>query len=369
MIIKVDQIQEVCGKLLNALDSDSVSTVTETLELKAVNNTLVLSVTNMEYIVKTKIALSQSETFHATVNADIFLKLINHLTTEEIELTISNNILIVKSNGIYKLPMIYDNDDLVSLPDIIINNVEYEFDIPYSALMAIYNYNSKELSRGMIGSPVQKLYYIDKEGCITFTSGACVTEFSLPVDVRFLLNSKIVKLFKLLNSDIVHVKLGTDVVGGLKQVKLTLITDAVELTSITPTTEKMLDMVPKDTIRTMAKTQYQYNVTLNTNNFRDCIARLLLFMPTSLYLQPYGQFEFTSDHVNIYDKSKNNEETVFYVTPIMCDDETIWIDLNELKMTLDSVKEETITLQFGNGQAIVIGRPNVYNIIPEEVVS
>lgn len=368
MIIKVDQIKDVCGKLLTVLDSDSVSTITETLELKVENSNLYLSITNMEYIVKTKVNLSHDEQFHATVNANIFLKLINQLTADTLELVLDDNVLIVKSNGIYKLPMIYEGDQLVSLPNIIINNVEYEFDVSYTTLMNIYNYNSKELTKGLVGSPVQKLYYIDKDGCITFTSGACITEFKLPDDVKFLLNSKTVRLFKLFTADNIHVKLGTDNSSGISQVKLTLCDDKVELTTITPSTNELLNMVPKDNIRAMAKTDYQYTVTLNTMLLKECINRLILFMPSSLYLQPYGQFEFSSDKVKIYDKSKNNVETLFYNNPIQCDEETIVLDLNDLKAIVDNVREEYINLQFGNGQAVVIVRPNIYNIIPECVI-
>ena len=368
MQVQSSLIKEVCSKLLNALDSDSVSTITETLDLRVENNVLILSITNMEYIVKTKIVLSSPEVFHATVHADIFLKLINQVTTDQIELTIDNNILIIKGNGTYKLPMIYENDDLISLPDIQIDSVDYECELNTEILNNIVNYNSKELTKGLVGSPVQKLYYLDNKGCITFTTGACITEFNLPINVQILLNSKIVKLFKLFTTEKVYIKIGTEVISEISQTKISLSNDTVEIVSITPSTPDMINMVPKDNIRNMATTQYKYKINISTIELKDCINRLLLFMPTSLYLQPYGQFEFENSHLSIYDKSKNNVETISYTTSDAEINDVILLDLNDVKSVLDNVKEDTITLKFGNHQAVVIEHPGVYNIIPECVI-
>ena len=52
MIIRTEVLQESCSKILNAVDSNVLSAITETLEIKTENKKLSMSVTNREYFVK-----------------------------------------------------------------------------------------------------------------------------------------------------------------------------------------------------------------------------------------------------------------------------------------------------------------------------
>jgi len=371
MILNNEELKGICSKLLAALDSNSTSVITETLLIEAKDKILTLSITNMEYVMKIKLDIKSDEEFNAAVNADLFLKLINHLTTDTVELSIDDTILVVKSNGVYKLPMIFEEDKLVTLPNIVIDNVISEFSIDTKNLMMLYNYNSKELNKNLIGSPVQKMYYVDKDGCITFTSGACITNFSLPDEVKILLPQNIVKLFKLFSGDKLTMTLGKDALtDNLYQTKLQLKDSNIELSVILSSDENMINMVPKDSIRNMATKKYPYTVVVNKTSLLNIIDRLMLFMPSNLYLQPYGQFEFYEDHVTIFDKSKHNKEELMYVSPIELNNTplNLILDLTDFKVMLSNVEEDTIKLHFGTGQAVVVERPNIYNVIPECVL-
>ena len=48
---------------------------------------------------------------------------------------------------------------------------------------------------GVVSNPIQRLYYMDERGAVTFTSGACINNFTLEKPVKILLNNKLVKLF------------------------------------------------------------------------------------------------------------------------------------------------------------------------------
>ena len=195
MIIKKEKFQEICSTILAATDSAEISTLTETLELKVENKVLYLNVTNGEYYASVKFDLESDEQFHAAVNANLFLKLIAAVTTEDIELQAMNNYVLVKANGTYKIPMIFDGDKLLSLPKIEINNRTVSMKVSGNVLESILNYNSKELLRGTVSRPVQKMFYVDETGCITFTTGACVNNFTLEKPVKVLFNNRLVKLF------------------------------------------------------------------------------------------------------------------------------------------------------------------------------
>ena len=178
MIISTKQLKDTCSKVLTAVESNSLSTITETLELLAKNGYLNINITNKEYYVRIKLPMEEQAEFHATVNAVLFLKLIFQTTKETVELNIKDNTLEVIGNGNYTLPLIYENDKLLELPEININNVTNQFTMSTGILKSILVYNSKELTMGVATRPVQKLYYIDSKGCLTFTTGACVNSFT-----------------------------------------------------------------------------------------------------------------------------------------------------------------------------------------------
>lgn len=127
MIINTNILQGVCKQILDAVDTSAgvQDIVNETLELETVEKKLYLNVTNKEYYVSVAIDLDDEvKDFKAVVEAQLFLSLIAKITTKEVELIVDDNTtLIVKGNGTYKLPMIYDIDDLVELPKIEIHNV------------------------------------------------------------------------------------------------------------------------------------------------------------------------------------------------------------------------------------------------------
>ena len=366
MILRIEDLKDVCSKILSAVDSSELSVLTETLELKTDNNILYMSVTNREYYVRVKLDIGETVDFHATVNANLFLKLISQTTTETVEITIDNNTLVVKGNGVYKLPLIYDDTKLLELPTIEINNVTSKFDIEGDILVSILNYNSKEIAKGNIVRPVQKLYYVDEEGAITFTTGACVNNFKLEKPVKILLNQKVVKLFKLFKNDNVHFTLGMDNISEeIIQTKVKFENDVVSITAILPNDDGLLASVPVSAIRNRTSAVYPYSVNINRDEFIQAINRLLLFINSKEFIRTFGNFEFKNEYMILKDNNGINNEKLYYSTPLENCNYSNSIDLLDLKTTLENCAEKYLTMNFGDGQAVVIARGNVYNVIPE----
>lgn len=374
MVIKTENFKNVCSTILSATDNSELSTLTETLELEVQNKTLFLNVTNGEYYASVSFPLGFDETFHAAVNANLFLKLIAAVTTEYIDLSIGSNVVIVKANGTYKIPMISEmmggDGEVLNLPKIEINNPTVDMEIGGAILESILNYNSKELLRGAVSRPVQKMFYMDEQGCITFTTGACINSFALPQPVKVLFNSRLVKLFKLFKNNMVDFTLGYDQLSeDLIQTKVRFKTDNITLTAITGCNDELLNSVPVKAIRGRATADYLYNVVLNKKELADAINRLLLFSAgygTSKNVKPYSLFECTAGEMTIQDSTKSNKETVkFKNDTSVTDPYSMTLDLADLKLILDNIPEEYITMSFGNHQAVVVKRPNISNVIPE----
>ena len=374
MIIKSQKFQEICSTILAATDSAEISTLTETLELKVENKVLYLNVTNGEYYASVKFDLESDEQFHAAVNANLFLKLIAAVTTEDIELQAMSNYVLVKANGTYKIPMIFEGDKLLSLPKIEVKNPTVSMKVSGSVLESILNYNSKELLRGTISRPVQKMFYVDETGCITFTTGACVNNFSLEKPVKVLFNNRLVKLFKLFKNDMVDFTLGYDSISEeLVQTKVEFKTSKITLTAVTGCNDELLNSVPVSAIRGRATTTYANNVVLNKEELLASINRLLLFSAgygSVKNLKPYSLFECKDDTMIIYDSNKENKEVIKFKNDTKVDSEySMTLDLSDLKLILDTITDEYVTLSFGNHQAVVLKRTNISNVVPEVKVN
>ena len=362
------ELNNVCSKILSAVDSNGMSEITETLELILVNKILYLQVTNREYFIKVKLSTELEGDFHATVHAELFLKLISKITTELITLDIEGNSLVISGNGNYKLPMVYEGSELLSLPTIEIKNETNSFMVSGKILNSILAYNSKQFAMGNIVNPIQSLYYVDENGAITFTNGATVNKFSFPEPVKLLLNSKLVKLFKLFKNEDIKFIIGQDVVSSeIIQTKVKFISSDIELTSILPMNEVEIKKVPVQAIRDRAFKDYDTVVVVNRDELLQAINRLYIFSDSSTSVdRTFGVFTFETDKIIIKDINKVNSEVVKYSnTVVMEENYTCVIDFNDIKLVLETTSDKFINLSFGDHQAIVCSRENIYNVIPE----
>lgn len=371
MILRIEEMQSACSKILAAVDSNNLSILTETLQIKTEGRSLYISVTNREYFAKVRIEIDSDIDFHATVNANLFLKLVSQITTDTIEMNVVDNSLVLKGNGTYKLPLIFDGESLLELPEITISNPTVNFVINSETLLSILQYNSKEITKGSISKPIQKLYYMDEEGAVTFTTGACVNSFTLEKPVKVLLNDRLVKLFKLFKGESVQFTLGYDAITDeIIQTKVKFESGDVTITAILSCDDSMLRQFPVNAVRGRANSEYPYSINMNRENLIQTINRLMLFTTSSNgkeIVKPNSTFEFKKDSVVIYDVKKENKEEIYY-TNTSCNIEDVYsaiFDLNDLRSTLETCSEQYVTLNFGDGQAAVLVRGNIKNVIPE----
>lgn len=372
MILKTKNLQEVCSKILPAVESSDLSNILDTLQLKVIDKVLCLSVTNKEYFVQVRLGITTDEEFNATVSAKLFLKLISQLTAEDIQLDIENNALVVRGNGRYKFPLIFEGDSLMELPTIEINNVVKSFDISSDILQSILNNNVKELDKGTMSRPIQKLFYVDECGAITFTTGACVNYFELPEMVKLLFNKRLVKLFKLFPEGLVHFKLAYDQIEGSEkfvQTKVQFVADDITITSVLACDDSMINQVPVNAIRNRADKVYPYAVVLDKNDLIQTLSRLMLFTSSSpeIAVKSNILFKFGVESVLICDVKEDNIEQLKYINskPGITDEYCAVMDIIDLKLTLDTCVDPSVTFYFGDGNAFVLSRGNVRNVIPE----
>lgn len=370
MLIKTKDFQEVCKTILLAVDNNAAN-----LELLVKDKNLYLNVTNREYFTSIKFSLENPEEFHAVVDAALFLNLISGITTETFELKTKDNTVVVKADkSNYKLAMIYENDHLMNLPPIIIENKTVEMGISVDILNSIINVNSKELLKikSIDATEIQKLYYITEEGCFTFTSGACLNSFKLDKPVKILLNDRIVKLFKLFKSD-VKFSLGHDALAnGVIQTKIVLETENIYLAAIITNDEILLNRIqgPCTATKKYIDEKYTNRLVVSVNALSAAIARLMLFAKNSLsrvnMLLIKAKVKISGTELTITDGLGNTESVVIENGSYVDSDYEMTINISDIKLVLDSCKDEHITINCGNHKSVVLTRGNISNLIPEE---
>lgn len=374
MILKTKAFQEAVNKILLAVSLDKAST---NLELSAHDTSLYLKVTNREYFVAVKFELETSTEFKAVVDANLFLNLISGISTEEFELEVTDTIIKVKSGkSSYKIAMIFENETLMELPLISLadENVTISMNFPWDNLMSILNVNAKEIQKAkrIEVNELQRYYYIDETGCFTFTTGACINAFALDKPIKLLLTDKVVKLFKLFNSD-AWLKYGhTTNNDGTTQPIVIFQTEDVYLATRLLNDDTCVQKIkaPCDAMKALVKEVYDHNLVLSATDMSAAIARLLMFHKNSsakadLTFVP-ATISFNETELNIADASGDNIEVVTIANgSTTTGGYSMGVNLIDLKAVLDSCKNEHITFNCGNSKSIIISRGTISNVIAE----
>ena len=155
------------------------------------------------------------------------------------------------------------------------------------------------------------------------------------------------------------------------QTKVKFETSNVIITAILSCDDNLINSVPVSAIRGRANTDYPYSININKDGLIQTINRLLLFATggsSKELFKPYSEFKFESDKVVIYDIHKENSEIVYYNNTILNMEEPYitTLDLTDLKKTLEVCPEQYLTINFGDGSAIVLSRPNVKKCYPRD---
>jgi len=374
MILNLKDFQNVAKVILPAVDNKDAKAAN--LELVAKDNVLSLNVTNLEYYVSVKFALTSSESFRAVVKAQQFLDLIASLSVDEIELTIeATAVKITAGKSNYKLAMIYENGDLMDLPVISVDNKTVEMSISNDILQSILTVNSKELLKAKTLdkdklNELQKSYYVTEEGCFTFVTGSCLNAFTLEKPIKMLLNDRVVKLFKLFSTD-VNFSFGYDALpNGVVQTKVVFEAENIYLAAIIVNNDILLNQIlgPYNATKNYLNENYANKLVVSVNGLNSAITRIMSFgkddgAGTSKMFA--AVFTIDNNDLIITDNLGNNEAVKIENNTIADAKYKMTLNLNDIKLLLDACSSDFITLNFGNHKSVVFNRTNISNLVPE----
>ena len=337
--LKTKTLQEMTQKAMKGASNNKILPLTSMLAIELKSNVLTLTTTDFSNYLEIKQDKVEGQDFYVVVQADIFSKLIGKLTTEEVTLTVDNNVMTVKSNGQYKIELPVDEEgELVRFPQY--RNIPQvpAYSIKLATLKSILATNRASVAQDLT-VPALTGYYVDKDGVLTSDSFvAChnkITTLSQP----FMLPFQVVELFNVLNAEDVNIIVGT--------------TDVVINTPDVTIYGKLLletDNFPVEAINNYLGTSFASSCKLPKDALLSILDRLSLFVGT--YDKNEVYLTFTLDGIIVESKKGTGNELIKYQESQNFAPFTCCIDIEILKAQIQAQQGEVVELFYGNDTAV-----------------
>mgnify|MGYP002763555185 CR=1 FL=1 len=118
MKVVTSRMKDAVNKAIKGAGFNNLIPITSMIGIKLADGKLRLLTTDMTNTLCIIIDKVAGDDMDITVDADKFGKLIAKTTSEDIDLSVKDDVLFVKANGTYKIPLISDEEGLISFPDV-----------------------------------------------------------------------------------------------------------------------------------------------------------------------------------------------------------------------------------------------------------
>lgn len=349
--LKTRTLQEMTQKAMKGASNNKILPLTSMLAIELCNNVLTLTTTDFSNYLEIKQDKVEGDDFYVVVQADIFSKLIGKLTTEEVTLTVDNNVLTVKSNGTYKLELPVDEDgSLVQFPAYKDSQEALNsYKIKLGTLKSILTTNRASVAQDLT-VPALTGYYVDNNGVLTSDSFVACHNKVTGLNEAFMLPYQVVELFNVFDEEDVEIRVGKTVVG--------IYTNNASIYG------KLLlekDNFPVAAITNYLQTSFASSCKLPKDAVLSVLDRLSLFVGT--YDKNEVYLTFTLDGIVIESKQGTGNELIKYVESSNFAPFTCCVDIELLKAQIQALQTEAMDLYYGNDTAIKLTSGAIVQII------
>ena len=364
--IKTSTIKDIVNKISKGVENDRNTRITELLQIETIDNKIRLSVTNTQYYLVIDInSDSGVENFNVTIDASNFIKLVSKTTTENITLYTQDKNLVFGGNGKYIFPLeLNETGKQRLLPKIEITPTN-TFKIKGDTLNAIYTFNGVELQKDIPVSSVQKYYYVDNLGAITFSESPYILNFSIDKEFKVLLTDRLAQLLTLFKSQNVEVGLSNSVSGGVYQNKIVFKSENIELIAYTPD-DTIVAKYPATSCRALQENPYPGLVKINRVELANALDRLNIFNKSeNVSFRKAGKLTFTDSGLEITSLLNKNIEVVPYVEKVDFYSYSCYMNLEQLLRHTKAGNESAINIHYGNELCLMFKKDIYTQIVVE----
>ena len=349
--IRTSELQDMVSKVIKCSSNNKLLPLTSLMSIKVESNFLTLATTDgTNYFYSKKEDRVDCEDFEVSVMAELFTKLVQKTTAEEIKLTIENGILSVKGNGTYKVELPFDeNGNPIKFPKKIKSDFREEAgSIKLSTIKNVINANKPSLAVNM-EYPALTCYYCGDSVITSDRKKICDTAIKM-FEKPMLITSTLMEL------------LGS---VSMEDIEVTLTDDDVVFTSgndtiYAPITEGV-DTFPVEAILGLVKSEFASSCKIAKTSILNIIDRL------SLFVSPYDKrgiyLTFSNEGIMLRSKKSSGEELIPFIESNNFNPYTCCIDIEMLRSQIATCEEDTIEIHYGSEIAIKLVNKNIVQIV------
>lgn len=355
--LKTEALKVATAKASRGSGNLSMLAITSSIGIEVSGLDLVLTTTDNSTNVEVKIkdVVKEPTQFYACTSSELFCKLISKQTCEAVTLELQGEgeerFLQVAGDGVYNLPLVQDEEggmgriapiDVPSLDTVKVEAVE---------LKKMLRYNKLAVSK-QFDTPMYTGYCVDTDKVYTFNGNtACISELNLK-NIKLLIPSSVVELFSLFEDKFVNVAHTSNKIKFESE-------DVV----ITGTVLEGIDEYPSEALaETVYSEAFTQTVKVSKAKLNSVLDRLGLFV--SAEDQNAIQLNFGDLSLIISNTDSNACESIEYIGNKPTDVSSSYVDLNDLKLIVNTLESEDVTLIFGSDSAIGVCTDKMRFIIP-----
>lgn len=349
MKVVTSRMKEAVNKAIKGAGFNNLIPITSMIGIKLSDGKLRLLTTDMTNTLCIIIDKVSGVDMDITVDADKFGKLIAKTTSEDIELIVIDDVLSVKANGTYKIPLIADEEGLVTFPALSETKGKTT-NVKLTSIMQAYNINKSALAK-TLENPALTGYYC---GDMVISTDANVITFNdfkmFEQDEPLLISPQLMQLLTLNKQE--DIKLITD---------KTLLTFIADDMVVQGAVMEGIEDFPADDVKAYLDEAFTSSCKVPKDLLLATLDRLALF------IEPYDKngayFTFGRKGINIHSKKDASTEIINYVEsknfePFMC-----CVDIPMLKEQLQANPDDTVKICYGNENALKIESGKVTQVI------
>lgn len=349
MKVVSSRMKDAVNKAIKGAGFNNLIPITSMIGIKLEGGKLRLFTTDMTNTLCIIIDKVSGVDMDITVDADKFGKLIAKTTSEDIELIVIDDVLSVKANGTYKIPLISDEEGLVTFPALSETKGKTT-NVKLTSIMQAYNINKSALAK-TLENPALTGYYC---GDMVISTDANVITFNdfkmFEQDEPLLISPQLMQLLTLNKQE--DIKLIAD---------KTLLTFIADDMIVQGAVMEGIEDFPADDVKAYLDEAFTSSCKVPKDLLLATLDRLALF------IEPYDKngayFTFGRKGINIHSKKDASTEIISYVEsknfePFMC-----CVDIPMLKEQLQANPDDTVKICYGNENALKIESGKVTQVI------
>lgn len=352
MKVVTSRMKEAVNKAIKGAGFNNLIPITSMIGIKLSDGKLRLLTTDMTNTLCIIIDKVAGDDMDITVDADKFGKLIAKTTSEDIGLAVNEDVLYVKGNGTYKIPLISDEEGLISFPDVnLMKDIKTtDCQTKLSSVMQAYNINKSALAK-TLENPALTGYYCGENVISTDANVITFNGFKMfDIDNPILISPQQMQLLTLNTSEDIDVFMGDNTIQFVTE---DVIIDGSLMEGI--------EDFPANEVNAYLDEAFTSSCKVPKDLLLSVLDRLALF------IEPYDKngayFTFCKRGITIHSKKDASTETINYVeskdfAPFVC-----CVDIPMLKEQLQANPDDTVKICYGNENALKIESGKVTQVI------